>query len=83
MTNSSIQSETLVSDDSEKIDDVYGEEFAKEENSKELMLLVEDNQELREFLRSIFSPMYRVVEAADGKEGGKQGFEVPAGYYHQ
>ena len=69
IANSSIQSETLVSDDSEKIDDVYGEEFAKEENSKELMLLVEDNQELREFLRSIFSPMYRVVEAADGKEG--------------
>lgn len=44
IANSSIQSETLVSDDSEKIDDVYGEEFAKEENSKELMLLVEDNQ---------------------------------------
>ncbi len=46
------------------------------------MLLVEDNQELREFLRSIFSPMYRVVEAADGKEG-QASFEVPAGYYHQ
>ena len=69
IANSSIQSETLVSDDSEKIDDVYGEEFAKEENSKELMLLVEDNQELREFLRSIFTPVYRVVEAADGMEG--------------
>ncbi len=72
IANSSIQSETLVSDDSEKIEDVYGEEFAKEENSKELMLLVEDNQELREFLRSIFSPMYRVVEAADGKEGANK-----------
>ena len=72
IANSSIQSETLVSDDSEKIEDVYGEEFAKEENSKELMLLVEDNQELREFLRSIFSPMYRVVEAADGKEGASK-----------
>ena len=72
IANSSIQFETLVSDDSEKIDDVYGEEFAKEENSKELMLLVEDNQELREFLRSIFSPMYRVVEAADGKEGASK-----------
>ena len=33
------------------------------------MLLVEDNQELREFLRSIFTPVYRVVEAADGMEG--------------
>ena len=33
------------------------------------MLLVEDNQELRVFLRSIFASNYRVVEAADGMEG--------------
>ena len=72
IANSSIQSETLIPDESEKIEAVYEEDAAKEENSKELMLLVEDNQELREFLRSIFSPMYRVVEAADGKEGANK-----------
>ena len=72
IANSSIQSETLIPDDSEKIEAVYEEDAAKEENSKELMLLVEDNQELREFLRSIFSPMYRVVEAADGREGANK-----------
>ena len=72
IANSSIQSETLVADDSENSEDVYEEDAAKEENSKELMLLVEDNQELREFLRSIFSPMYRVVEAADGREGANK-----------
>ena len=33
------------------------------------MLLVEDNQELRVFLRSILASNYRVVEAADGMEG--------------
>ena len=37
--------------------------------SKGLMLLVEDNAELRIFLRSIFSPEYRIVEAAAGMEG--------------
>ena len=37
--------------------------------SKGLMLLVEDNSELRIFLRSIFSSEYRIVEAADGMEG--------------
>lgn len=37
--------------------------------SKEVMLLVEDNAELRFFLRSIFSSSYRVVEAVDGLEG--------------
>lgn len=36
---------------------------------REVMLLVEDNAELRTFLRSIFSQDYRVVEAADGAEG--------------
>ncbi len=36
---------------------------------QEVMLLVEDNQELRFFLRSIFAQSYRVVEAADGMEG--------------
>ena len=72
IANSSIQSETLIPDDSEKIEAVYEEDTAKEENSKELMLLVEDNQELREFLRSIFTLMYRVVEAADGREGANK-----------
>lgn len=37
--------------------------------AKEVMLLVEDNQELRFFLRSIFSRTYSVVEAIDGQEG--------------
>lgn len=44
-------------------------EETQEDVSREVMLLVEDNQELRTFLRSIFSQTYRVVEAADGAEG--------------
>lgn len=39
------------------------------EASRGMMLLVEDNSELRLFLRSIFSSEYRIVEAADGMEG--------------
>ena len=34
-----------------------------------IMLLVEDNLELRTFLRTIFSPAYRILEASDGQEG--------------
>ena len=41
----------------------------EEETSKGVMLLVEDNSELRLFLRSIFSSEYSVVEAANGLEG--------------
>jgi len=37
--------------------------------SKETMLLVEDNAELRFFLRSIFGSSFQIIEAANGKEG--------------
>lgn len=49
-----------------------GESLPEDENpdnAKDVMLLVEDNSELRLFLRSIFSAEYRIVEAADGMEG--------------
>ena len=39
------------------------------ETSNGMMLLVEDNSELRLFLRSIFASEYRIVEAANGMEG--------------
>lgn len=45
------------------------EEEPGEGLAKEVMLLVEDNQELRTFLRTVFSSSYRVVEAVDGMEG--------------
>ena len=71
LANSSIQSERLVADAEEvgTASSVEEEQETEEGNAKELMLLVEDNQELRVFLRSIFASNYRVVEAADGMEG--------------
>ena len=33
------------------------------------MLIVEDNTELRTFLRTVFAPTYNIIEAADGEEG--------------
>ncbi|WP_455585574.1 two-component regulator propeller domain-containing protein [Bacteroides sp.] len=45
------------------------DEESEESSGKEMMLLVEDNQELRTFLRTIFSPTYRVIEAVDGMDG--------------
>ncbi|WP_071147055.1 hybrid sensor histidine kinase/response regulator transcription factor [Bacteroides ihuae] len=50
----------------EKQSDLSAEEAG---NRKEVMLLVEDNSELRLFLRSIFSSAYTVVEAVNGMEG--------------
>lgn len=45
------------------------EEEEEAADSKGTMLLVEDNSELRLFLRSIFASEYRIVEAVDGMQG--------------
>lgn len=42
--------------------------------NKDIMLIVEDNSELRQFLRNIFSTDYHVVEAANGEEGKEKAF---------
>jgi len=41
-------------------------------SSSELILLVEDNAELRQFLKESLEPYYKVIEAGDGKEGLEQ-----------
>ena len=49
--------------------DNIGEESEESMDVKGTMLLVEDNSELRLFLRSIFASEYRIVEAVDGMQG--------------
>ncbi|KAA6326880.1 Sensor histidine kinase TodS, partial [termite gut metagenome] len=41
----------------------------REERLQRIMLLVEDNQELRHFLRSIFAQDFQIIEAINGMEG--------------
>lgn len=41
-----------------------------------LMLIVEDNPDVRDFVSSIFSGEYRIVEAVNGEEGKQQAFEL-------
>lgn len=55
-------SETAVASGEESIEDAATIQ-------KDTMLLVEDNLELRFFLKSIFASSFRVIEAADGMEG--------------
>ncbi|HZE85600.1 MAG TPA: two-component regulator propeller domain-containing protein, partial [Puia sp.] len=45
----------------------------------ESILLVEDNAELREFLKESLSAQYKVTEAADGKEGLERAREISPG----
>ncbi|MBB4045155.1 signal transduction histidine kinase/ligand-binding sensor domain-containing protein/DNA-binding response OmpR family regulator [Bacteroides reticulotermitis] len=71
IANSSILSETTVTDEGETFSVVseVEESEVQETDGTEIMLLVEDNQELRNFLRSLFSSTYRVIEAVDGIDG--------------
>lgn len=39
------------------------------DTNKDIMLIVEDNSELRQFLRGIFQADYHIIEGANGEEG--------------
>lgn len=43
---------------------------------KDIILLVEDNADVREYMRSSLVPLYTVVEAADGKQGIEKALEM-------
>jgi signal transduction histidine kinase/ligand-binding sensor domain-containing protein/DNA-binding response OmpR family regulator len=40
-----------------------------EETNAQIMLIVEDNPDVRYFIRSHFNPVYKIFEAKDGQEG--------------
>lgn len=56
-----------------EIDEEFMQEvISKQTDNKELlysMLIVEDNDELREMLKQVFEPIYKIYTAADGEEG--------------
>jgi signal transduction histidine kinase/DNA-binding NarL/FixJ family response regulator len=48
----------------------------KKEIGKNLILVVEDNAEMRDYIRGALEPQYSVVEAADGREGIDKAKEI-------
>ena len=54
----------LIDDDTDNIEDGSGTD-----TGKDVMMIVEDNSELRKFLKSIFRTDYHIIEAANGEEG--------------
>jgi ligand-binding sensor domain-containing protein/signal transduction histidine kinase/AraC-like DNA-binding protein len=51
-------------------------EEAPASRDQPLLLIVEDNEELRQFLLDSFSPYYKVAEAADGQAGWEKVKEI-------
>ena len=46
-----------------------------EDDDRDILLLVEDNAEVRQLLRNTFMGAYRILEAADGQEGIEKALE--------
>ncbi len=59
--------ENIVAEQEEELHDTF--DLAIEENSLPLVLIVEDNNDLREFIKTILKKDYRLIEARNGKEG--------------
>lgn len=51
-------------------------ESENEDSDRPQILIVEDNMELRLMLKDVFSPVYNVTLAADGKEGYRKAMEL-------
>jgi DNA-binding response OmpR family regulator/anti-sigma regulatory factor (Ser/Thr protein kinase) len=47
---------------------------AEDNRQDNLMLIVEDNHELRAFIKQVFHRKFRIIEARDGKEGLEKAF---------
>lgn len=45
-------------------------------DERELLLIVEDNEDLRTYIRDIFAQQYQVIEAKDGQEGLEKTLEA-------
>ncbi len=54
----------------------YEEGEANRRSPAESILLVEDNDELRQFMKESLEPYYKISEAADGKEGFARAKEI-------
>ncbi|WP_274225158.1 ATP-binding protein [Bacteroides fragilis] len=74
-----VQENTIPDENFMKKDDsTFETPLIDEREEKRKVLLVEDNVELLQVLKEIFSSLYQVVTAANGEEGLKQAFaEVP------
>ncbi len=57
-------------------DEERGEEIEAESQEKTLILIVEDNPDVRKYIKESLVPLYRVVEAADGRRGIQKAKEM-------
>lgn len=57
------------------IPNTASDEWDLDENRENLLLLIEDNADVREYVRMSLEPMYKVIEAVNGLDGIEQAIE--------
>lgn len=53
----------------EEFEESAEEELEFDSSSREVLLIIDDNQDIRDYVRSLFAPHYTVLEAEDGRKG--------------
>ena len=59
--------EELAPSDTQKIDEIINETTM--ENGKPILLIIDDNSDMRTYIHTILQPDYNIIEAANGKQG--------------
>lgn len=59
--------EELASSDTQKIDEIINETTM--ENGKPILLIIDDNSDMRTYIHTILQPDYNIIEATNGKQG--------------
>lgn len=59
--------EELASSDTQIIDEIINETTM--ENGKPILLIIDDNSDMRTYIHTILQPDYNIIEAANGKQG--------------
>ncbi len=68
--------EAATTPEEEAVPDITDDNGTEADNGKQLLLIVEDNVELRNNLVEFFSAYFRIAEAEDGEEGLKKAREL-------
>jgi len=80
VNHSSDEGDELLNDDYLFVQDVAPNlDLGKEthiDNELDLILIVEDNDDMRSYIKSYLSPSYNIIEAANGKEGAEKAIEL-------